>query len=134
MLKHKQLFEKIQNLRRNKSSVDLQSGHQKHQRQIKKLVSQNAKTTQGKTRSSQTWKTLINTKVNNERLGSAFKLHSAKLDRDSSKINLPERINKQCNVQGSTKSLNKSCSVESMDIGTDHIITNVNLEDTWIIK
>ena len=34
---------------------------------------------------------------------------------------------KQCNFQESTKTLNKSCSVGSMDIETDNIIANLSL-------
>ena len=38
-------------------------------------------------------------------------------------------MNKQCNTQGSTKSLQRSYSTKSMDIDTDYIVTNFNLED-----
>ena len=46
-------------------------------------------------------KTHINTKVNNERPGSAFKLSPSKLDRDPStaRIKSPKRINKQYNAE-----------------------------------
>ena len=37
---------------------------------------------------------------------------------------------KQCNFLGSTKTQNRSNSVESMDIESDSIITNLNLVDT----
>ena len=69
----------------------------------------------------------MNTKVNNERVGSAFKLPSAKPDRDpsTSRTKSPKRIYKQCNGQGLTKSLNRSYSIESMDSETDHL----NLDD-----
>ena len=38
-------------------------------------------------------------------------------------------MNKQCKVQGLTKSLHRSYSIESMDSDTDCIIVNLNLED-----
>ena len=38
-------------------------------------------------------------------------------------------MNKQCNAQGSTKSLQRSYSIEGMDSDTDRIVINVNLED-----
>ena len=41
----------------------------------------------------------------------------------------PTNKQKQHNAQGSTKSLNISKSVESMDIETDNIIQNLNLAD-----
>ena len=40
-----------------------------------------------------------------------------------SKIKSPKRINKQCNIQGSTKSLN---TVKIMDIEIENIIANFN--------
>ena len=38
------------------------------------------------------------------------------------------RINKQCNAQESTKSLQNSYSVESMDSDTEHIVASLDLE------
>ena len=38
-------------------------------------------------------------------------------------------MNKQYNAQKSTKSLNRSYSIESMDIETNKIIADLNLED-----
>ena len=38
-------------------------------------------------------------------------------------------MNKQCNAQGSTKSLQRFYNIESKDSNTDHIATNFNLED-----
>ena len=38
---------------------------------------------------------------------------------------------KQCNSQESTKTLNRSYRVESMDIETDNIIENLNLVDIY---
>ena len=37
-------------------------------------------------------------------------------------------MNKQCNAQGSTKSLQRSYSVESMDSDTDCIVASLDLE------
>ena len=38
---------------------------------------------------------------------------------------------KWCNFQGSMKTLDRSSSVESMDIETDNIIANINLADIY---
>ena len=38
-------------------------------------------------------------------------------------------MNKQCNAQGSTRSLQRSYSIESMDRDKDSIVGNFNLED-----
>ena len=38
-------------------------------------------------------------------------------------------MNKQCNAQGSTKSLQRSYSIESMDSDTDRIVANFKLVD-----
>ena len=46
-----------------------------------------------------------------------------------SKIKSPERMNKQCQAQGSTKSLNRSYGVESVDTETDDVIANLNRND-----
>ena len=37
-------------------------------------------------------------------------------------------IDKQSNAQGTSKSLQKSYSIESMDCDTDHIVASLNLE------
>ena len=76
-------------------------------------------------------KMLINTKVNNERPAGAFRLLSTKFDTVSltSGTKSPVRMNKQCNTQGSTKSLQRSYSIERMDCDTDHTIAHLNLED-----
>ena len=76
---------------------------------------------------SQAGKILINTKVNNERPGSTFKMPS--------KTKLLIRI-KLYNVQESTKPLQRSYSIESIDCDTDCIVTSLNLEvlnnyNTW---
>ena len=77
------------------------------------------------------WLYNIDTKVSNERPESVFKLALAKLDRDrSSKIKSLK--NKLCNVQGSTGSLNRSPSIESMDTETDNITANLSQEDIYI--
>ena len=73
----------------------------------------------------------MNTKVNNERLGKVFKQPPAQRNRDpsTSRTKSPKRIYKQCNAQGSTKSLNIPYNIESMDIETDNVIANLNLID-----
>ena len=38
-------------------------------------------------------------------------------------------MNQQCNTKRSRKSLNRSDSIKSMDMGTDNIIANLSLED-----
>ena len=49
----------------------------------------------------------MNTKVNNEKPGSAFEMPS--------RTKSPTKINKQCNAQGSTKPLQRTYGIESMD-------------------
>ena len=73
----------------------------------------------------------MNTKVNNEKLGSTCKLPSAKFDTvpSTSRTKSPIRKNKQCNAQGLTKSLQRSYCIESMDSDTDHVVANLNLKD-----
>ena len=56
----------------------------------------------------------------NERTESTFKL-----PRTKSSI----KINKQYNALGSTKSLQRSYNIESMNSYTDHIVTNLNVEE-----
>ena len=62
----------------------------------------------------------MNTKVNNERPGSTFKIPL--------KIRSLIRI-KQCNVQGSTKPQQRTYSIESMDSDTYRIVASLNLEE-----
>ena len=76
------------------------------------------------------------TKVNNERPESSFKLPSAKFDADpspththTSRTKSPISMNKQCNAQGSIKYLNRSYDRESMDGEMDCIVANLYLED-----
>ena len=70
-------------------------------------------------------------KVNTERPRNAFKLTPAKFDTvpTTSRIKSPIRMNKQCNAQGLTKSLQRSYNIESMNSDTDYVVTNLNLED-----
>ena len=69
---------------------------------------------------SQARKIQMNTKVNNERPGSTFKM--------SSRTKSPIRI-KQCNDQGSTKPQRRTYCIESMDSDTDRIVASLNLEN-----
>ena len=62
----------------------------------------------------------MNTKVNKERPRSIFKMPS--------RTNLPIRT-EQCNAQGSTKPLQQTYSIESMDSDTDHVVADLNLEE-----
>ena len=67
----------------------------------------------------------MNTKVNNERQGSAFKLSLAKFDTDTStRTTSPIRVNKRFIAHGSTKSQHKSNNIDNMDSDTDHIVAN----------
>ena len=59
----------------------------------------------------------MNTKVNNERPGSAFKMPS----RTKSAIRI-----KQCNAQGSTEPLQRTYC---MDSDTDRVVASLNLEE-----
>ena len=63
----------------------------------------------------------MNTKVKNEKPGSAFKMSS----RTKSSI----RINKHCNAQRSTKPLLRTYSIESMDSDADCVVASLNLEE-----
>ena len=65
----------------------------------------------------------MNTKVNKERLGNLFKMPSA----TKSLIRT-----KQFNAQGSTKTLQRTYGIESMDSDTDCVVASLNLEE--IIK
>ena len=69
----------------------------------------------------------MNTKVNSERLGGTFKLPPAKFNAvpSSSRTKSPMGMNKQCNAQRSTKSLQ---SVESITSDTDFIVASLDLE------
>ena len=72
----------------------------------------------------------MNTKGNSERPGSTFKLPPAKFDTvpSASRTKSPMGMNKRCPAQGSTKSLQRSYSVESMDSNTDFIVASPNQE------
>ena len=100
---------------------------------LKYLYPKNLKQLKQKPQASigQPGKIQMNTKVNNERSESVFKLPSAKFDTvpSTSRTKSPIRMNKQCNAQGLTKSLQRSYSIESMDSDTNCIIANLNLED-----
>ena len=82
----------------------------------------------------QAWKI----QLNNERPGSAFKMPSTNFHTTplTSRTKSPIRINKQCNAQGSTKHLQRTYSIESMDNDTDCVVASLNLEvlnnyNTW---
>ena len=68
---------------------------------------------------SQAGKIQMNTKVNKERPGGTFKMLRTKL---------PIRI-KQYNAQGSTKPLQRTYSIESMDSDTDYVVASLNVEE-----
>ena len=72
----------------------------------------------------------IQTEVISERPGSTFKLPPAKFDTvpSPSRTKSPMEINKQSNAQGSTKSLQRSHSIESMDSDTDVTVASLDLE------
>ena len=72
---------------------------------------------------SQTVKIQMNTKVNKERPESTFKMPS--------RTKSPIRT-KRSNAQGSTKPLQRTYSIESIDSNTDHVVASLNLEE--IIK
>ena len=75
---------------------------------------------------SQGGKIQMNIKVNKERPGSPFKM--------SSRTKSPIKI-RLCHVQGTTKPLQRTYSIESMDSDTDRIVTIVeeiiNNYNTW---
>ena len=73
----------------------------------------------------------MNTKVNNERPGSAFKLPSAKFNKvpSTSRTKSPIRRNKQCNAQGLIKTVQCPYGIKSMDSDIDCVVANLNLED-----
>ena len=75
----------------------------------------------------QAGKIQMNTKVNNERPGSTFKQPSIKSHTvpSISRTKSPIRINKQFNVQGSTKPLQRTYSEESMNSDTDRIVASL---------
>ena len=70
---------------------------------------------------SQAGKIQMNTKVNNKKTGSAFKIPL----RTKSLI----WINKQCNAQGLEKNLRRTYSIESMDSNTDRVVVSLYLEE-----
>ena len=73
----------------------------------------------------------VNTnKVISERPGGTFKLPPAKFDAvpSPSRAKSPMGIDKQSNAQGTSKSLQRSFSIESMDSDTDCIFASLDLE------
>ena len=72
----------------------------------------------------------MNTEVIDERPEGIFKLPPAKFDAipSPSRTKSPMGMNKQSNAQGSTKSLQRSYSIESMDSDTDCIVASFDLE------
>ena len=62
----------------------------------------------------------MNAKVNKERAGSSFKMPST--------TKSPIRT-KQFNAQGSTKPLQRTYSIESIDRDADRVVTSFNLEE-----
>ena len=71
-----------------------------------------------------------NTEVFSERPGGTFKQPPAKFDAvpSSSRTKLPMGIDKQSNAQETSKSLQRSYSIESMDSDTDRIVASLDLE------
>ena len=69
---------------------------------------------------AQAGKIQMNTKMNNERPGSTFKMPS----RTKSPIKI-----KQYSTQGLTKPLQRTYSIESMDTDTDCVVASLNLEE-----
>ena len=72
----------------------------------------------------------MNTKVISEKPGGTFKLPPAKFDAvpSPSRKKSPMGIDKQSNAQGSSKSLQRSYSIESMDSDTDRIVASLDVE------
>ena len=72
----------------------------------------------------------MNTKVNSARPGGKFKVPPAKFSavHSASRAKSPMGMNKQCNAQRATKSLQRSYCVESMDCDTDRIVASLDLE------
>ena len=64
----------------------------------------------------QAGKIQMNTEVKNKKTGSAFKTPS--------RTKSPIRINKHYNAQGSTKPLQRTYCIESMDSDTDCVVAN----------
>ena len=79
---------------------------------------------------SQAGRVNTNTEVISERPGGTFKLSPAKFDAvpSSSRAKSPMGIDKQSNAQGTSKSLQRSYSIENMDSDTDHIVASLDLE------
>ena len=75
-----------------------------------------------------------NTEVFSERPGGTFKLPPAKFDAvpSPSRAKSPMGIDKQSIVQGTSKSLESSYSIESMDSDTDCIVASLNLDGITI--
>ena len=72
----------------------------------------------------------MNSEVISERPGGTFTLPPAKFDAGPSlsRTKSPMGINKLSNAQGSTKSRQRSYSIESMDTYTDCIVAILDLE------
>ena len=72
----------------------------------------------------------MNTEVFSERPGGTFKLPPAKFDAvpSSSRAKSSMGMDKQSNAQGTSKSLQRSYSIESMDSDTDRIVASLDLE------
>ena len=108
-----ELLLKVENLYQNSRYISNQSDYQKALnvsplRQLKQ---------KSKAPVSEAGKIRMNTK---ERPGSTFKIPSRKKS--------PIRL-KQCNAQGSTKPLQRTYSIKSMDCDTDNIVASLNLEE-----
>ena len=71
-----------------------------------------------------------NTEVFSERPGGTFKLPPAKFDAvpSPSRTKSPMGIDKQFNAQGTSKSLQRSYDIESMDTDTGCIVASLDLE------
>ena len=76
----------------------------------------------------QAWRVHTNTEVISERPGGTFKLLPAKFNTvpSPSRTKSLMGMNKQSNTQGSTKSLQRSYSIESMDNDTDRIVASLD--------
>ena len=72
----------------------------------------------------------MNTEVISERPGGTFKLPPAKFDAvpSPSRAKSPMGIDKQSDAQGSSKSLQRSYSIESMGSDTDRIVASLDLK------
>ena len=71
-----------------------------------------------------------NTEVFSERSEGTFKLPPAKFDTapSSSRAKSPMKTDEQSNAQGTSRSLQRSYSIESIDSDTDRIVASLDLE------